>query len=292
MQAGLREQRAQAPNERRGHPAAGRRQYAQLRRRLGRPVRLGELDPQRGHARQHGDVMPPDRLHHVARDQIVERHRARARRPARQQLVEPGVEAQRQHGERAVFAGQSEIMRHRDRAEPEVGVAQHHALGLAGRSRGVEQGGERIGVAGRGRQRRDMRPGQFRFQQQSAVRRPILRLEQGGARRLGDEQPRAAVRQNVRDLRALEQRVDRNMHQPRPRARQREQARGARLGQPARDPVARRGTLGEVRGERPHRRIEPGEIERSGPIDQRDIARPPTQHEPIEPLRRRVRPIR
>ena len=37
-------------------------------------------------------------------------------------------------------------MRHADRAEPHIGVAQHHALGPPGRARGVEQGREIVGI--------------------------------------------------------------------------------------------------------------------------------------------------
>ena len=43
-------------------------------------------------------------------------------------------------------------MRHADRAEPQIGVAQHHALGPAGRAGGVEQGGKLVRIAGRRRQ--------------------------------------------------------------------------------------------------------------------------------------------
>ena len=44
-----------------------------LRRGLRRPVELGELDPQRRHGGERGDAVPLDRLHHVARGQVVER---------------------------------------------------------------------------------------------------------------------------------------------------------------------------------------------------------------------------
>ena len=60
------------------------------------PVLLGQLEPQRRHAGEHGDVMTSDRPDHVARQEIVEGDRAAARRPGREQLVLAIVERQRQ----------------------------------------------------------------------------------------------------------------------------------------------------------------------------------------------------
>jgi hypothetical protein len=72
-----------------------------------------------------------------------------------------------------------------DRAEPEIGVAQHHPLGPAGRARGVEQGGEIVGIAVRRAQplaaRKQGRA--FRFVDRRAIRRQIAFAEPGEPRR-------------------------------------------------------------------------------------------------------------
>jgi hypothetical protein len=60
----------------------------------------------------------------------------------------------------------------------------------------------------------------------------IARLQARQPRRRADQQPRAAVGQDMRDLRALQQRVDRHMDQPGPRRGQRHQAGQLALGRP------------------------------------------------------------
>ena len=78
-----------------------------------------------------------------------------------------------------------------------------------------------------------------------------------GARRVGDEQLCAAVRQNMRNLRRLEQRIDRHMDQPRTRCGERHQAGGAGLRAPARNTLARAAHLfAQPRREPPNPRIE------------------------------------
>ena len=77
-------------------------------------------------------------------------------------------------------------MRDADGAEPEIGVAQHHALGAAGGAGGVEQGGEAVGIGG-GRPERDLRL--------SSSGRPLL-LEDDvtiAVARLQRRQPRLAA---------------------------------------------------------------------------------------------------
>ena len=72
VQLRLREQLAQAADQRLGQIAAAVGQPAQARARLA-PVLLDQLHPERRHAGQHGDVMTSDRADHVARQEIVER---------------------------------------------------------------------------------------------------------------------------------------------------------------------------------------------------------------------------
>ena len=129
-------------------------------------------------------------------------------------------------------------MRDADRAEPEVGVAQHHALGPARSSRKC-----------RARPRARSGPGPTVAEPRrpsahssSAIARAsalVRGLERSQPRLVGDQQLRAAVGEDVRGLGALEHRIDRDMDQPRPRCRQRQDASELRLAHPARDAIAR-----------------------------------------------------
>ena len=181
------------------------------------------------------------RLGHIARHQIVERGDTAARAPCRKQLVLAVIERQRQHRERHVVAAQLEVMRHADRAQPQVRMAQHHAFGLAGRPAGIEDRGDGLRIGGRFGQR----IASFRRLQRRAflyLRAPggqIALLQRGKPRGCADQHGSAAVRQNMRDLRALEHRVDRHVDQPGTRRGQRQQAGQLALGGPARDPRAR-----------------------------------------------------
>ena len=105
-------------------------------------------------------------------------------------------------------------------------MAQHDALGFAGGAAGIEDGGKFLRVAAGGRQpvtplassrqRRDF--------VQRVARRGYIRVVQRIEPRLcADKQPCTAVGQNMGHLRPLEQRVDRNMHQPRTRGGERQQ---------------------------------------------------------------------
>ena len=174
-------------------------------------------------------------------------------------------------------------MRDADRAEPHIGVAQHHPLGPPGRARRVEQGGEIVGIAGRRRQRVGMveQRRAFRLVERRAAGRQVAGLERRQPRGAAEQQAGAAVGEDVGDLHPLEQRVDRDMDQAGARAGERQQAGQPGLGQPARDPVARREPPRlQRRRQRADRLLEPGIIERA-------LARRPA---PARPERRsRVR---
>ena len=153
-----------------------------------------------------------------------------------------------------------------DRAEPHIGMAQHHPLGPAGRAGGVEQGGEIVGIGARRRQAVVAGRAAPRLPPPSSARAA------GGQVALAPASPAAPCRvisslaplsaRIWRDLRPLQQRIDRHMDQPGAGAGERQQAGHPVLGQPARDPVARREPPRlQRRGERADRRLEPGIIE-------------------------------
>src|SRR3546814_2894694 len=86
---------------------------------LFRPIYLKQLRPERRHAGKRRDAEPGDRLHHVARQQVIEWHHAPASRPSREELILAIIEAQRQHAEHTIRRVQLQIMRDADRPEPD-----------------------------------------------------------------------------------------------------------------------------------------------------------------------------
>ncbi len=239
IKVGIGKQRAQAPHERTRQRAARIGQPAQRSARTVGPVELDELDPQRRHAGERRDRPPGDRFHDVTRREIVERDTDTARIPGRKQLVLAIIEAQRQDAQRPVVGRKAEIMRHRLGAEPEVGVAQHDALGLSRRAAGVKDRGN---IVGRGRRLRDPVTGRGDHRGKcidiDAGAVAIGAVERGETRPIRQQQPRAAVDEDMRDLSALEQRVDRDVDQARARRGERHQACLRRLGEPGRDTIA------------------------------------------------------
>ena len=118
-------------------------------------------------------------------------------------------------------------MRHADRAEPHIGMAEHDALGLAGRSAGIEDRSERVGIMRGWRQCTvplfSSRKG-LAFLQNTTTCGDVACFERGKAGLRPQQQHRSAVGEDMRDLRALEQRIDRHMHQSRTSSSQRQQA--------------------------------------------------------------------
>ena len=150
----LRKHTAQAAHKVGRERAAAIGQAAERRRSLGRPLRLEQLHPERRDRRQRGHAMARAGLHHVARREVIEWDGARPCPPCAEQLVLPVIEGERQHGEHHIIRREAEIMRHADRAEPEIGVAEHHALGRAGRAAGIEQRRQLMRVRPGGTERR------------------------------------------------------------------------------------------------------------------------------------------
>ena len=125
------------------------------RRRVGGPGRLDQLHPERRNAGQSADAVALARPDHVARRS--DSRAARRAPPAPRSRAAGSGHNRSSSGSTASVtssARQAEIMRDADRAEPHIGVAQHHALGPAGRAGGVEQGGELVGIGGRGAEQR------------------------------------------------------------------------------------------------------------------------------------------
>ena len=157
-------------------------------------------------------------------------------------------------------------MRDADRAEPHIGVAQHHPLGPPGRAGSVEQGGEIVGVVADGAEAVAMteQGGPLLFVERRAVRgRSPGSSVASRARPLSSKAAPLSARMWA-TWSALEQRVDRHVDQAGAGAGERQQAGQPGLGEPARDPVAGREAPRLERGrERADRRLEPGIIERA-----------------------------
>ena len=239
IDVGGREQLAHPPHHRRRQLAAAIGQAAQRQGRRGRPGRLDQLNPEWRNAGQSTDFMTFDRPDDVARREIVERHDRAARRPGRKQLILAIVEAERQHRERAVRRIQVQIGGDADRAEPHIGMAQHHALRPPGGAGRVEQGGEILRVV------RRKAPSASAWSNRAALSSSsrigagdVAGFERGEPRLAAEQQGCAAVGQDMGDLHPLEQRIDRYMDQAGAGAGEREQAGQPVLGEPARHAIA------------------------------------------------------
>ena len=205
-----------------------------------RQVTRNQLAPQRRNPGQRGNRMPFDRTQDIARHQIVMRHHTSARIPCRQHLILPIIKRQRQHRQHTIVRRQPHILRHTLRAEPQVRMADHHALGQSGRTAGIQQRDHVID--------RCLRCGQGiaaiqRRQNLCIIDAPtrarivpapkIVAAQSGGTRRIDDQQRGTTISQDMRDLPAFQHRVDRYMDQRRTRARQRQQAGHFAFWQPA-----------------------------------------------------------
>ena len=238
------------------------------------PTGSHQLRPQRRHAGEHGRALARHRLHHLARQQIVERVGRTAGDPDGEQAVLTIVERQRQDAQRAVVGGQPDETPHRFGRQHQIAVGEHHPLGPPGRARGVEDLRHGVLRARRQRQRVAARQSVLLHHRRVGVVAGLQRRQTG---RVADQQPGPAVGQDVRHLRTFQQRIDRHADQPRARGGERQQAGDPRLGQPARHPVA----LGQPArqqstGKRAHRHFHRRPGQRKAPTGERQ----PILHQP------------
>ena len=150
---------------------------------------------------------------HVASGEIFDRDDRGSGGPAGEELVLAIVEAQRKHSKSAVLRAEAEIVSDADRAEPQVGVGQHHPLWTAGGAGRVEKGRKllRIGRgwwqgAGVGEHR-----SAFLFVHRGATGRKVAVLEGRQPRGACDKQSCSTVGEDVRHLSPLQKRVDRHV---------------------------------------------------------------------------------
>ena len=241
----VREQPAQSPDQIDRQRTARIGQAAQFRSGFLRPVKLCELHPQRRHGGQCGHAIPLHRLCHIARGQIVERNHAAPGVPGGKQLVLAIVERQRQHCQSDIVGCHPEVTRNAIGPQPYVGMAQHHALGLAGRAAGIKDRGQFVRIGGTWRQRIGAARllDRLALTDDAAMARNIAGLEPVQPRRRADQQAGTAVGQDVRHLGMLQQRIDRHMDQSGPCRGQRHQAGQLALGGPGRNPCSGLGHL-------------------------------------------------
>ena len=133
-------------DQRRRQRSAAIGQAAHIGARLVRPILFGQLHPQWRDGGERRYTMSGTGLDHIARRQIVQWHDTTARLPSREQLVLAIVETERQYRKRHIVCGQAQILRHADRAQCQVRMAEHHALWPPGGAAGVKDGGEDVGV--------------------------------------------------------------------------------------------------------------------------------------------------
>ena len=81
-------------------------------------------------------------LHDVAGKNEIDEDNRSALMKGGHQLVHSRVEAERKHGQNPLVGSDPQVRRDDAAAGDDIGVAQHHAFGFAGRARGVKDGGQ------------------------------------------------------------------------------------------------------------------------------------------------------
>ena len=199
--------------------APQRRQIVRADRRM--------IDQHLDHRRHQQDLVHPvalDRLHHAFRAEGADHHIGAA---AQHQRVHRGTVRQVEHRRRMQIdriAGEQPLGQHVECVGHQVAVAQHHALGAAGGTAGIEDAGEVVRPPHRVRHRRR------RFQQRLVARRTcrrraIIGMDQPqrshalrelaselGERVIHHQRHRAAVAQRILDLRRAPADVHRHDH--------------------------------------------------------------------------------
>ena len=173
----------------------------------------------------------------ISGEKVVKRHHCATDDPCTKQLVLAVIETQWQDRERDVIGFHPEIMRHADRAQPHIRMAQHHALGLAGRAAGIEDRRQFVGITRRRAEIATARFGlvpAFLLVQKPTGGRRVARLQRTEPRTGSDQHLGAAIGEDVGDLGALQQRIDRDVNQSCACCGKREQAGRLALRRPAR----------------------------------------------------------
>ena len=164
--------------------------------------------------------MTSDGADHVPGQKVIESNGVPARGPSREQLILAIVEGERKDGKRTVPSGQAKVVRDADCAEPHIGMAQHHALRPARRAGSIEQGRKFVRVTG-GLIERLLPRHVPRFDRDQSGLGTVGIFKRPEACFICDQQLRAAVREDVRRLRPLQNGVDWNMDKARAGGRQR-----------------------------------------------------------------------
>ncbi len=127
----------------RGRTAEAHARQHVARRRLA----LEQVGDDRRHDVDPGAALRGDELPEGLGRELRRHREAAAMRQRRQHGHRKGVDViQRQHGRDAVVRAEPVLGADRLRVRGEVGLREHHALGLAGRARGVHEQGQRIGA--------------------------------------------------------------------------------------------------------------------------------------------------
>ncbi len=154
-QRGLRKQRANLRNlrlrqGRRGIGDQPQRREIELMERL----EVGQQGEHGGHAGKHRHPLPRHIGQHLDRkgERALQQHGG-AQAEGHENLIQPIVERQRQGADDDVVLPQPEVAAHRAQRGEHVEMREHHPFGIAGRARGVNDGGQilidQIGLRGR-----------------------------------------------------------------------------------------------------------------------------------------------
>ncbi len=124
-----------------GHRATGVRNVAQRRDGLAGPWQLGELRPERWHARQACDPLLRHQSDDVPGKEVIHEHDAGADRERRGQLAEAIVEAEGQHRQQTILGTVLQVLSDASSTGHQVAMREDHTLRTAGAARGVKDCG-------------------------------------------------------------------------------------------------------------------------------------------------------
>ena len=120
---------------------------------LAQCLEIGQQGEHGGHAGEHGGPFPCHIRQHLDRkgERALQQHRG-AQAESHQHLIQPVVESERQGADDDVVLPQTQVAAHRTQRGEHVQVGKHHALGIAGGARGIDDGGQilidQVGMGG------------------------------------------------------------------------------------------------------------------------------------------------